>query len=134
MAVFCAVIAIYDIRAYRIPDFLLVLFCIMHIAIEGNLIYYTIASKLYCACAALIIFSAAWYVTKGLGLGDVKYAAVLSFLLGPENIIPAFFATAFIGMLVFFTGIVIYKWPKTVKIPYAPFLSAGAILTSGGFI
>jgi len=68
-----------------------------------------------------------WYFTKGIGFGDVKYAALSGFILGVEKLVYAFLVTAFLGIIVYTTGIKVFKWPKTKKIPYAPFLSAGTI-------
>jgi prepilin signal peptidase PulO-like enzyme (type II secretory pathway) len=41
--------------------------------------------------------------------------------------VPAFIVTALLGIIVFLAGKMLFDWPKTKKIPYAPFLSAGAV-------
>jgi len=90
-----------------------------------------IISRLLVSTIVLFLFSAVWYFSKGLGLGDVKYAALLGFILVPEILIKALFTTALLGLVVFMTGIFIFKWSKETKIPYAPFLSMGAIFAVG---
>jgi prepilin signal peptidase PulO-like enzyme (type II secretory pathway) len=51
----------------------------------------------------------------------------LGYLLGPGRLIWAFIVTALLGVFVYLIGIVLFHWPKTKKIAYAPFLSAGAV-------
>ena len=81
---------------------------------------------------AFILYSAVFHFTKGLGFGDVKYAALLGYILGPEKLVIAFLITAFLGIIIYLAGIYIFRMEKTTRIPYAPFLSAGAILAVGG--
>ena len=81
------------------------------------------------AVLSFLLFGAVWYCTKGIGLGDIKYAALLGYLLGPDKLVYAFVATALFGIIVYLIGILLFHWPKTKKIPYAPFLSAGAVFS-----
>jgi leader peptidase (prepilin peptidase)/N-methyltransferase len=74
-------------------------------------------------------FAAAWLQPKGMGLGDVKLAAVLGLYLGRE-VAPAIFAALILGVLV---GAVIMARVGTAagrktKVPFGPFLAAGALL------
>jgi len=129
MACFCILIAVIDLKTYRIPDALLVSFAIVMTLMEGNQPYELMYLRLLTAIMSFLLFCAIWHYTKGIGFGDVKYAALLGYLLGPEMLIPAFIFTALLSFFVYFTGIIIYHWPKTLKIPYAPFLSAGAVMS-----
>jgi Flp pilus assembly protein protease CpaA len=128
MACFCIGIAIVDLKTYRIPDILLAFFALVMLVIEGSQPYAHIMAKFAAAAVSFIIFGAVWRYSQGIGFGDVKYAALLGYLLGPEKIVYAFITTAFLGFFIYLIGVLLFRWPKTTKIPYAPFLSAGAIM------
>jgi len=128
MICFFTAIAFVDIKIYRIPDLLLAAFAIVIIIIEGKLSYMVITDKFIAAAIAFFIFSFVWYFSHSMGFGDVKYAALLGYLLGCEKLVYAFLLTALAGFAVFFLGIMFFRWPKTTKIPFAPFMSAGAII------
>jgi leader peptidase (prepilin peptidase)/N-methyltransferase len=79
--------------------------------------------------AGMFFFVAAWLQPKGMGLGDVKFAAVLGLYLG-RAVAPAVFAALILGVLV---GAVIMARLGTAagrktKVPFGPFLAAGALL------
>jgi prepilin signal peptidase PulO-like enzyme (type II secretory pathway) len=131
---FCIGIAIIDLKTFRIPNFMLAAFALVVIIMEGSLQYSVLIERLGAALVSFVIFSAVWYYSKGIGFGDVKYAALLGYILGPEKLMSAFLITAFLGIFIYLIGILLLRWEKTTKIPYAPFLSAGAILTTGGVL
>jgi prepilin signal peptidase PulO-like enzyme (type II secretory pathway) len=126
---FCIGIAVIDLKTYRIPDVLLISFVLFMIIIEGRQPYTLLVWRLGTALVSLLLFGSVWYFTRGIGFGDVKYATVLGYLLGPGMLVQAFIATAFLGIIVYILGIILFNWPKTKKIPYAPFLSAGAVIS-----
>lgn len=66
---------------------------------------------------------------KGMGLGDVKYAFVMGFILGPASTIISFYLSFLTGALV--SLILVIRGRKSMKstIPFGPFLSV-ATLTS----
>jgi len=137
MACFCIGIAIVDLKTYRIPDVLLVFFAMVMIILEGSQPYALIMARIAAAVISFLLFGTVWFFSKGIGLGDVKYAALLGYLLGPESLIQAFFITALLSIIIYLMGIILFHWPKTTKIPFAPFMSAGAIIatnlnTAGG--
>jgi leader peptidase (prepilin peptidase)/N-methyltransferase len=78
--------------------------------------------------ATLFFFLSLWFITKkkGIGLGDVKLAPLLGFLLGfPEIILSlyvAFLTGALVGVILILGG------NKTLKskIAFGPFLVLGA--------
>ena len=129
MICFCIVIAAIDFKKYRIPDILLLSFALVMIIIEGRQPFESLVVRLLTAAFSFLLFGAVWYYTRGIGLGDVKYAALLGYLLGVDRIVQAFIITAILGMIVYFAGIKLFNWQKTKKIPYAPFLSAGAVIS-----
>jgi Flp pilus assembly protein protease CpaA len=125
---FCLGIAIFDLKTYRIPDILLVSFVIIMIILKENGPHIPDIARFTAALTALFIFGAVFYFSKGMGMGDVKYAAVLGYILGPDRLVHAFLYTALLSILIYLIGILLYRWPKTTKIQFAPFLSAGVIL------
>jgi len=128
MTCFCIIIAIIDLKTYRIPDVLLGFFALVMLVYEGRQPPSIILTRLVAATFSFLLFAAVWYYSHGLGFGDVKYAFLLGYLLGPKRLVYAFIFTAFLGVFIYFLGVILFRWPKTTKIPYAPFLSAGAIM------
>jgi prepilin signal peptidase PulO-like enzyme (type II secretory pathway) len=124
---FCLAIAVFDIKTFRIPDSLLLAFVTIMIILRENGPYISVIERFSAALAALLIFGAVCYYSKGMGLGDVKYAASLGYILGSDRLLIAFFYTAFLSIVIYLIGILLFHWPKTVKIQFAPFLSAGVI-------
>jgi len=125
---FCIAVAVIDLKTYRIPDVLLVLFTLVTVIIERNQPFALLIPRFAAAALSFLLFGAVWHYSQGIGLGDVKYAAVLGYLLGPERLAIAFLVTALLGFFIYAAGFILYHWPKTTKIPFAPFLSAGAIM------
>jgi len=128
MTCFCIGIAIYDLKTYRIPDALLVSFALVMIITQRNQTYPPVTSRIIAASVSFLIFAAVWYYSRGIGFGDVKYAALLGYFLGPDMLPLAYITTAFLGIFIFSLGVLLFRWPKTTKIPFAPFLSAGALM------
>ena len=129
---FCTLIAIIDVKTYRIPDLLLVCF-----ASFMALMYRhdpSIMVRLASSLAALLIFGGIYISTRGMGFGDVKYAAVLGYILNFDRLVPAFFISALLALLVYLAGMLLFRWKKKVRIPFAPFLSCGAIAAITGGI
>jgi len=120
-------IAVFDLKTYRIPDVLLLLFAFVVIILEGWQPYTFFFLRLFAAVLSFLLFGIVWYFSRGIGFGDVKYACLLGYLLGPEKLVFAFVITAFLGIVVYLTVLFFFRWSKTKKIPYAPFLSAGAV-------
>ncbi|MCL2762097.1 MAG: A24 family peptidase [Treponema sp.] len=125
---FCIVIAVIDIKTFRIPDVLLFSFALVLFFMEKSQPHTLLIARISTALIAFLLFGVVWYYSQGMGFGDVKYATLLGYLLGPDKLIQAFFYTALLSIVVYMLGIILFRWPKTTKIPFAPFLSAGAIL------
>lgn len=116
-----------DLKYMRIPDFFslgglacLLLFDLLRMP----------SSALRDGLAAVIAFcllSAIRYATKGLGFGDVKYAATGAFFTGLPYWFLAMAVAAIAAMLFFSVAIVVLKKERALMIPFAPFLSVGAL-------
>lgn len=63
----------------------------------------------------------------GLGMGDVKLGAVLGLLLGWQALWVLYLAALF-GGGVGLTGLLLRRWDRTHRLPFAPFVAVGAAL------
>jgi prepilin signal peptidase PulO-like enzyme (type II secretory pathway) len=126
---FCTGIAAFDLKSYRIPDFLLALFIPVMLIPEKNRPDVPVSARFAASLAVLLIFCAVWHFSKGIGMGDVKYAAVLGFILSPDRLILALLFTGILCIMIYSAGMLLFNWQKDTKIPFAPFLSAGVIMS-----
>jgi len=126
---FCTGIAAFDLKYYRIPDFLLALLVPVMLIPDKGRPDVPVSARFATSLAVLVIFCAVWYFSKGIGMGDVKYAAVLGFILSPDRLIPALLFTGILCIMIYSSGLLLFNWQKDAKIPFAPFLSAGVIMS-----
>ena len=129
---FCTAIAVIDIKTYRIPNLLLACFALVMALIYRHDPF--ILLRLASSAAALLIFGCVFITSGGMGLGDVKYAAVLGFVLSLDRLVPAFLIAALLALLAYTAGRLLFRWNKTTRIPFAPFLSGGAMAAIAGGI
>ncbi|MDL2228720.1 A24 family peptidase [Treponema sp. OttesenSCG-928-L16] len=134
LILFLLLISLIDGRTCRIPDILLV--SLLGVLLffdrsEGNSFFIDRGmAALVNFCLFLFIF----YRTGGLGFGDVKYAAVLGYALGFEKSLGALMCAASAGLLIYVMGMGFFRWEHGTRIPFAPFLSFGAICSVHGFL
>lgn len=128
-----SVISLVDAKSFRIPDLLVILLgCVT--------LLFTIPEGWEALClrtlaalgGGLVLFFL--YVRGGLGLGDVKYGAVLSYAVG-------LYGTWIMLAIASLTGVLWYLvrgLSPSHRIPFAPFLTVGAAsgllwkITGGG--
>jgi prepilin signal peptidase PulO-like enzyme (type II secretory pathway) len=132
-AAFALPISVIDLRRLRIPDkltfpcffLLLLLYCA-----AGR---ERLPNALAAALTSLLLFYAIRLGSRGLGWGDVKYAAVIGLFCGIPGMFAAFFFAALTALLAALVSPDL-RGPGQKPIPFAPFLSAGAIFayTLGG--
>jgi len=126
-------ISIIDIKTYRIPDTLLVLLFLSLISFDlikqNNQGYSIISAHLLSALIIFTIFFAVFYFVKSMGFGDVKYASVLAYGLGFKGIYIAIVIATMSSLIFFLVGYFLLGWNKKTKLPFAPFLSIGAIFS-----
>jgi prepilin signal peptidase PulO-like enzyme (type II secretory pathway) len=117
-----------DIRSYRIPD-LLVFPCFAAVFIfllysQIEVLPNRLAAALLSALFFFIIRRFSDRQTGALGLGDVKFAALVGLCCGLPWACAAFLAASAAGIIF----IVLRGKPKRRSpIPFAPFLSAGVV-------
>ncbi len=126
-------IIVSDLEHYVIPDSILVIL-IGVIIIYGFLTGLTgerMVEHVLSGLGAMGLFIIAWVLTggRGMGFGDVKLVFVLGLLLGYPSIVFALYA-AFITGAALGMGLIVTR-RKTMKsrVPFGPFLIAGAFLT-----
>lgn len=133
-------ISIYDLRHFIIPDSFLVFLFILAISskllsssfISFSLSFKPLALSLSSGLILTLPFLILFLVSKGrwLGLGDVKYIAVIGFGLGlvkgVSAILLAFWIAAGFALILLFVA----KKNLTMKseVPFGPFLSLGFVL------
>lgn len=132
----CIPISIIDCRKYIIPDVLTALLFLSLILHDVLTVKIRIPSAVLTAVASFCMFFFIYRLHGGLGFGDVKFSAVLGYALGFPLAFLSFTAASILAIL--YAVAFLRNKKRNLKIPFAPFLSAGAVLTalfsSMGFI
>ncbi|MEK7642229.1 MAG: prepilin peptidase [Patescibacteria group bacterium] len=130
-------ITLYDLRHFIIPNsFLIILFLfsftynsISTLSLNPYPLILAFLSGVILALPFLLLF----LISRGrwLGLGDVKYIAVMGFLLGISNGVSAIFLAFWIGALYALFALYVSKKKLTMKseVPFGPFLSLGTAIS-----
>jgi leader peptidase (prepilin peptidase)/N-methyltransferase len=130
MVTFLVPIAVIDLDLKRIPNALTGPAAIVALAIGLAFDPSFVPEQLISGAAALVFFLLPALVhRKGMGMGDVKLAAVLGLFLG-RLVAPALFFGLILGVVVGVAVIVSQGMTegRRVKIPFGPFMAAGAVL------
>jgi prepilin signal peptidase PulO-like enzyme (type II secretory pathway) len=118
--------SIIDIRSYRIPD-QLVFPCFAVIFVFLLLFEISVLpDRLAAALLSGLFFSIIRRFARGLGMGDVKFAMLMGLCCGLPWVCAAFLIAALAGI----GAILLTRRGKTQRgypLPFAPFLTAGAI-------
>ncbi len=77
----------------------------------------------------LILFVPALIYRKGMGLGDVKMAALIGLMTGFPNVIVAVFGGIILGGIVAIILLLFKKKSRKEGIPFGPYLSLATIIT-----
>lgn len=126
--VVCLSITIIDIRSKRIPDILslgsLAVLLALDLLMDPSKIPWAGLSALL----AFLCFLGLRLATKGIGFGDVKFAASIAYFSGLELLPATFFIAAACGLAYALIAIkVLGKSPRD-RIPFGPFLAVGALV------
>lgn len=127
---FAVIISYIDLKTYRIPDSILLVYLLLKTCLDiriGNA--FVQFDQFTAGLIAFLLFYAVFRCTKGLGFGDVKYAMIIGYTVGIRFFFVGTFIASILGMIVFFVGFRLLDWDNKTKLPFAPFLSAGALLT-----
>lgn len=127
---FAVIISYIDLKTYRIPDSILLIYLLLKtyldIRIGNTFIQFDQGAA---GLLAFFMFFTIFRCTKGLGFGDVKYATIIGYTVGIRLFFVGTFIASILGMIAFFVGFRLFDWDMKRKLPFAPFLSAGALLT-----
>lgn len=123
---FCLPISYIDFRKYIIPDVLIFILQLLLVAYDIVFMRHRIPEAFFSAILSFLIFFIIYRACGGLGFGDVKFSATLGYALGFPMSIFAFILASFLGIV--YAGLVLRKNLTKIKIPFAPFLSLGAII------
>jgi leader peptidase (prepilin peptidase)/N-methyltransferase len=122
-------VTITDLERRIIPNKILLATAIVGVAIAAVFDPSSLPERVAAALAASgLLFLAALAYPRGMGLGDVKLAAVMGLFLG-RNVAPALLAALFAGSVVGLTMIAREGSEARKKaIPFGPFLAFGAMV------
>ncbi len=126
---------IKDVKYLILPDkYLILLFTglvIFDLVFKREIIFYHLVSAIFAGLFFLIVH----FLTKqSLGLGDVKYSAVIGYFLGINFWIIAIFFACLCGIIMYLLGKKFYNWDNSTKIPFGPFMSISSIVVKIGSI
>jgi prepilin signal peptidase PulO-like enzyme (type II secretory pathway) len=116
-----------DLRTRRIPDLLSLGGLGVLLLIDLIINPIGIPAALAGAAFAFFVFWLVRWLTRGLGLGDVKYAALLGYFAGIRLLPVAFLAAAGTGLAFVAVARLFLGMPKDARVAFGPFLSAGGI-------
>lgn len=77
----------------------------------------------------IVLFYIVRQLTKGLGLGDVKFAGFIGLFLGIPNSFIAFGLAAMTGIILSLILVFFHKSTTKQPIPFAPFMTVGTLIT-----
>lgn len=121
----------YDFLYQEIPD--IFTYAGIAVALLGNIITGSLSPTLYIPGAALgaLFFEVQLLISRGkwIGSGDVILGILMGILLGWQALIVALFIAYFLGSAVSLYLLALKKVDRKSKIPFAPFLVTGTIMT-----
>lgn len=122
-------VTITDLERRIIPNKILLATALIGLAIAGSADPSSLPERMLAALGAGgLLFLAALAYPKGMGLGDVKLAAVMGLFLG-RNVIPALLVALLAGSVVGLAMIAREGAAARKKaIPFGPFLALGALV------
>ena len=124
---FLIVIAWTDFKTLMIYDKILLPMALVGIFFDAcNLLVNLQDAILFSALGFILMFAVFKISRGGMGGGDVKFSAVLGIWLG-EKIFSAIFLASIIAA-VFALIYFVKNRDKKIKLPFAPFLSAGSFI------
>jgi leader peptidase (prepilin peptidase)/N-methyltransferase len=130
-----------DIRQHRLPNTMVATAfagCVAITVVEavatndGSLVVRALMGSL-----VAVAFFAVSHVLGGMGMGDVKYAAVTGWVLGTVSWSALWWGHAagfVLAGCVVVVGLVSRRWHRASAIPFGPFMGLGSILVGGSAV
>ncbi len=124
---YLTIISIFDLLTGRIPNLITFGFFTFILFSDLFAIPSKIPVQLFCSAFFFFLFLCIAQLTKGLGMGDVKLAAVIGYC-------KFFFDTSLIFILACLGGILFFLFchfhkRELKRIPFAPFVTAGYLIS-----
>ena len=120
-------ITVIDIREYRIPDLLSLGGAALFVAMK---LVWKEQPPVHLALQLFVgfgVFWLTWWFTKGqIGLGDAKYSAFIAVAAGLPAWLLSLLVAAATGLVCAAVLVVLLKGDRHARIPFGPFLTAGA--------
>jgi len=125
-AVFGFFIGVVDFRIKKIPN--IVLFVLAGILMGIDILWNPTVIPFYLlsGLGAYGLFYTVYRFWGGLGYGDVKYAGVIGYYLGPGRVLYGLLYAVLAGMFCWCVGCLLFRWGKEKRLPFGPWLSCGA--------
>jgi leader peptidase (prepilin peptidase)/N-methyltransferase len=122
-------IALTDLEQRLIPNKILIAAAVLGVAIAAAADPGSLPERVAAAAAAGgLLFAAALAYPRGMGLGDVKLAAVMGFFLG-RNVAPAILVALLAGSIVGLAMVARHGAAARKRaIPFGPFLALGGVV------
>lgn len=122
-------VTIIDLKEKRIPDIFTYSGIILLLLIKTVMKVQPVYQSSLLIISGFIPFFLIWLITKGkLGLGDAKLSAFLSLALGIRGWLAMIFISSLAGIFFAVIMLVFKKMDRKTRIPYAPFMSFGALV------
>jgi prepilin signal peptidase PulO-like enzyme (type II secretory pathway) len=125
-----APITVVDIKSARIPDLFSLggLACL--VLFDALLEPPSLLGDSLAAAFAFGLFYAVRVCTRGLGFGDLKYAALVAFYSGIPYCFAAMAAAALAALVFFAVAFAFRGKRRSIAVPFAPFLTVGALVAA----
>jgi prepilin signal peptidase PulO-like enzyme (type II secretory pathway) len=121
-----------DLKSMRIPDLFSLggLACLL--LLDALRQPSRLALDLLAAGLAFCLFSFIRSLTKGIGFGDLKFAALSACYAGLPRWFLAMALASAAAMLCYFAALFVFKKGRNFMIPFAPFITVGALVAGVG--
>lgn len=127
LVIVLAMVIIYDLKEMIIPNFILILGAVIAFIFAALLPSW---SWILGAVIGGGMFLVIYLVMPGmLGEGDITLAALIGLYLGWPNIVPVILVSILAGAAICLFLVLIRKATLQSKVPFAPFLGIGAVVT-----
>lgn len=124
-------ISVIDLRTRRIPDYLSIGTLVLVVAVVT--VFEPSRLKL-CLIGAGIGFGTFWLLSRltggKLGMGDVKYSAMIGAALGPTGWFWAVLSASLLGLAIVGFLLSLRTIERSSRIPFGPFLAAGSVISA----
>ena len=122
---------VMDLRERRVPNRLLLfgaVLLLLDAALGGFIVSSVVGGAVLGALGVALALVGGLGKGGGLGMGDVKYLAVIGIALGVQGGLMAFVVAALTGGVVALALMLLRRVRATDAIPYAPYLALGSLV------